>query len=435
MNMSATPLISHLRSAVTAAVRVLFTAKHAELARPAPLFRSWWLRVPALAIFVFLLGTFARDDFAGASRYLTPLGQKEGPGWWIPALLVALHIGPALLALVRPLAAWRIAVVGALASIAFAIVASQISSFTVPAWSTGTLAYLPVVALAAVRSRRGDGTAIVAIGAVIALLGTFVDAGTGGGPLVCATLGAIAVATQAWRGQRRAERELATASATVRDEQAKRTVLEERTRIARELHDIIAHHLSLIAVRTESAPARLGTLTDEARGELAEIGTAAREALTETRQLLGVLRAETTELELGPQPGLGAVAELVEQANSSGVPTMLSMSGQQGDVPAAVQLAVYRVVQEALSNARRHAPGAAVHVRLEHTSNVISVEVDNEPPSRQPEPAHTSLVGHGLTGMRERIKMVGGVFGSGTRSDGGFRVAASIPRSSSVSEV
>jgi signal transduction histidine kinase len=225
-------------------------------------------------------------------------------------------------------------------------------------------------------------------------------------------------------------------------------VLEERTRIARELHDVVAHHMSMIAVRAETAPYRLAVaaepgaadLPEPVLAEFAALSGAAREALTQMRGLLGVLRSEPKEpdnsnrrggranpnLELAPQPRLEDVPGLVDAARRAGATVTLTMSADQGPVPPGVGLTAYRIVQESLSNAGRHAPGAAVSVVVEQEPRSVLLTIRNEPPATagKTEPDGT---GHGLSGMRERVALLGGSLEAGPEADGGFAVRAVLP--------
>ncbi|MFC0530731.1 sensor histidine kinase [Phytohabitans kaempferiae] len=207
-------------------------------------------------------------------------------------------------------------------------------------------------------------------------------------------------------------------------EKARRTVLEERTRIAREMHDVVAHHMSMIAVRAETAPYRLPDLPEPARAEFGAIAGAARTALTDMRRLLGVLRSEDSAPLTAPQPGLADVPELVTAARRAGVSATLDVA--EGEPPPeAVGLAAYRIVQEALANASRHAPGAAVRVEIRPWTADLSVRIHNGPPTSAP-PA-VAGAGHGIAGMRERATLLGGELTAGPSADGGFTVAARLP--------
>ena len=223
------------------------------------------------------------------------------------------------------------------------------------------------------------------------------------------------------------------------------TARGERARIARELHDVVAHHISMIAVQAETA--RLTTPGMPAAGaqRLLEIGDTARAGLTEMRRLLGVLR-EDARVEIAdrhPQPGLQQLNELVDGAReASGAVTRLIVSGPPTTLDPGVELAAYRIVQEALTNARRHAPGAAVDVELHYTDEALHVRIrDNGPgPATKPSLAGDGQAstgagagtgsgtgGHGLPGMRERAAAAGGELSTGRAPGGGFLIEATLP--------
>ena len=155
-------------------------------------------------------------------------------------------------------------------------------------------------------------------------------------------------------------------------------MLEERTRIARELHDVVAHHMSLIAVRAETAPYRLRGLPESARAEFGSLSEVAREALAEMRRLLGVLRDDQPAA-LAPQPQLADLPALVDAARQAGVSVELSVPAALDQVPSGVGLCAYRIVQESLSNASQHAPGAAVTVSVDHGVAAVLLRVANGP--------------------------------------------------------
>ncbi|MFZ0387849.1 MAG: sensor histidine kinase [Solirubrobacteraceae bacterium] len=204
------------------------------------------------------------------------------------------------------------------------------------------------------------------------------------------------------------------------------TARGERARIARELHDVVAHHISMIAVQAETARLTTPGLPDSGARRLTAIGDTARSALTEMRRLLGVLRedADIDTPDLRPQPGLQQLNELLDQArDASGSAARLILSGPPASVDPGVELAAYRIVQEALSNARRHAPGAAVDVELHYADHSLSLRIRDNGPGPQP----AAAAGHGLTGMRERAAAVGGQVRTGPIAAGGFVVEATLP--------
>ena len=203
-----------------------------------------------------------------------------------------------------------------------------------------------------------------------------------------------------------------------------RVVMEERTRIARELHDIVAHHLSVIAVESEAARLTSPELSENAGGRLESIASTAREALTETRRLLGVLREDNGgEPDRSPQPGLGELDDLIDKAQATGTHIRLVREGKIAHLSAGIDLAAYRIVQEALTNARRHAPGADVDVELVYTADALRLRIRDHGPVVVGEIAP----GHGLLGMRERATLAGGTFSSGPSDEGGFQVDVTLP--------
>jgi signal transduction histidine kinase len=215
---------------------------------------------------------------------------------------------------------------------------------------------------------------------------------------------------------------------TVGGDLLEHTARGERARIARELHDVVAHHISMIAVQAETA--RLTTPGMPAAGgqRLSAIGDTARSALTEMRRLLGVLRedADTDTPELQPQPGLRQLNLLLDDArDASGSGTRLILSGPPATLDPGVELAAYRIVQEALTNARRHAPGAGVDVELHYSDRALSLRIRDNGPG----PPEAAAGGHGLAGMRERAAAVGGRLATGPAAGGGFLVEASLPTS------
>nr|WP_245769191.1 sensor histidine kinase [Streptomyces indicus] len=202
----------------------------------------------------------------------------------------------------------------------------------------------------------------------------------------------------------------------------------ERARIARELHDVVAHHISMIAVQAETARLTTEGMPPAGAERLLAIGDTARTALTEMRRLLGVLREDAgtpAAPQRRPQPGLQQLAELVDEAReASAAATRLIVSGPVRPLDQGVELTAYRIVQEALTNARRHAPGAAVDVALRYTPQGLHLSVRDNGPGPARAPART---GHGLTGMRERAAMVGGELSSGPAPGGGFRIEVLLP--------
>ncbi|GGO80893.1 sensor histidine kinase [Nonomuraea cavernae] len=198
---------------------------------------------------------------------------------------------------------------------------------------------------------------------------------------------------------------------------------EERSRIARELHDVVAHHVTVMTVQASAARRVLGSDPELANEALSAIEHTGRMALTEMRDIVGVLRTDA-RAELGPQPGMRDLPALVEQMREAGLETLLRVAGEPGPVPAGVDLAAYRLVQEGLTNSLRHAgAGASAVVTVRHEPHELDVRVEDDGRggllSGEP--------GHGLVGIRERVALYGGVLSIGPRSGGGFEVRARFP--------
>jgi signal transduction histidine kinase len=219
------------------------------------------------------------------------------------------------------------------------------------------------------------------------------------------------------------------------EEAGRRLLIEERTRIARELHDVVAHSLSIITVQASTARFRHQDFSDEAGEEFDRIAGQSRQALDEMRGLLRMMRG-TGEADMKPQPGLQDIAELVAQAGAAGTPiTLAEPDGDWADgIGTMTALSAYRIVQEAISNALRHAPGSSVHVEIGRRGADVLVTVANSAPPApvQPPPAHGP--GHGLVGMRERAATLDGSVDVHPTEDGGFVVHAVLPIHTTMTE-
>lgn len=224
-------------------------------------------------------------------------------------------------------------------------------------------------------------------------------------------------------GRLRLGDELTRERAHTAQEQSRRELVEERTRIARELHDVVAHSMSLIQVQASTARYRVADLQPEAASEFDDIAASARGALTEMRRILGVLRTEDQAAELAPQRGIDDVPALVETTRRAGAAVSLSQAVSD-DVSAATQLATYRITQEALSNAVRHAAGSPISVSLMADDTNVTVTVRNEYDGE----ATGTPGGHGLRGMNERATLLGGTVTAGPDAAGFWIVTARMPR-------
>jgi signal transduction histidine kinase len=231
------------------------------------------------------------------------------------------------------------------------------------------------------------------------------DSASSGLLVLVLAIGTLAIGdARRLRGAAIAERDASRQQLT--DTLREQAAMEERARIARELHDVVAHHVSMIAVQAETARVATPDLSDESREQFGEIAGSARDALSEMRRLLGILREDT------------------------GTTVRFTLSGQVVRVPPAVDLTAYRVAQEALTNARRHAPGAAVDIDIRFEADALQVFVRDDGPGAGPDAAE----GNGLIGMRERIELVGGTLETGPDERGGFAVHATLPVTAEAAE-
>ncbi len=210
-----------------------------------------------------------------------------------------------------------------------------------------------------------------------------------------------------------------------RDLEARRAVVEERNRIAREMHDVVAHHVSLMVVQAEAGPLVVEHDQGAAVRAFDAIGTTGKQALSEMRQLLGVLR-DDAPADREPQPGADQLPQLVEQVREAGMLVDLDIAGDVRPLPPAADLSLYRLVQEALTNVSRHAGEARAHVQVHYDRDHVRVRVVDDGIGGR-EPTHPG--GHGLVAMRERVTMVGGTLSVGAVPEGGWSVTASLPLS------
>jgi signal transduction histidine kinase len=340
----------------------------------------------------------------------------------LAAILGVAQCAPLLIALRWPLAAWRIMAGGMLGGVL--AVAGKGLSWPWPV--TSSLALVLALFLVAVSYPRRT---VVGVGLMTALAvvlpGRLVGTPTWLVVLLWGVIAAVVAFGDALGGRRTAEARLAEQSALRRQDLARQAVLEERGRIARELHDVVAHHMSMIAIQAEAAPHKIADLSPEARRTLDAIRGAAREALAETRRVVGLLRDNAEAPERVPQPGLDQLDDLVERARQAGMTVEPIVIGVPRPLATGVDLSAYRIVQEALSNAVRYAPGARVGVEIGYGDDRLRVAVADDGAATGPvaEPGG----GHGLVGMRERVTMLGGTLTAGPTTGGGFAVVTELP--------
>jgi signal transduction histidine kinase len=322
-----------------------------------------------------------------------------------------------------PLTAW-------LASAAAMLVVGKV---IIPSHSIGTSAYIPAGAIVyglclyAV-SVRCTTWVVISAGVVTAAGAIVISEPSSPAAIVLTVI--LLLAGTFVRSRRSGREQLEVAE---RRHEGERALLEERQRIARELHDVVAHHMSVIAIQAEAAPYKTTDPPKELVESFAEIRASALSGLNELRRVLGVLRSETPDT--APQPGLDDLPGLLESAHNGGVTVTSAVSGSPGPIPQGVDLSAYRIVQEALSNAMRHAPGAAVQVHLHYGEAALVIEVRNDSCApgtqalwEQPgEPGPSDGGGHGIIGMRERAAMLGGHLEARPAPNGEFLVTAALP--------
>jgi signal transduction histidine kinase len=252
--------------------------------------------------------------------------------------------------------------------------------------------------------------------------------------ILAASLGPVAACAGAASQSRSVARQHSATREVIADTLLQNTARGERARISRELHDVVAHHISMIAVQAETARLATPGMPPAGAQRLSAIGDTARAALTEMRRLLGVLREDTAGpdgADLQPQPGLVQLNDLLDEArDASGIGARLIITGWLTVLDPGVELAAYRIVQEALTNARRHAPGAAVDVELHFTDEALRLRIRDNGPGPPAASTEQAGAGHGLLGMRERAAAVGGECSTGAAPGGGFMVEATLPAKS-----
>ncbi|MFF7653815.1 histidine kinase [Streptomyces sp. NPDC007983] len=394
-----------------------------------------------------------------------PLPRRSGPSWldWLPALALPVVLGAVVLfiacvdkygelygfgpglgvllaavqsvalaaALFRPVPAWWSMTIVTMVIVLTAR-PGAISETTFPWSGEGLTVQALVLFLLALRTRPRIAAEVLAISVLVGLVSRVsIKPGpppeSDAGFFVSVLVTAVVVGT-ALRGRRVARARLVEQEEITAGERARRTLLEERNRIARELHDVVAHHMSVISIQAQVAPHLAENPSDELKENLAGIRRSAVEALTELRRVLGVLRSEDAladGVRHAPQPTLDRLDELVGRVRSTGIAVAVDITGERRPLPPGIELSAFRIVQEALSNVLRHAPGAQARVELGYHARALALRVSNTPPDGPAPPSPGA--GHGLLGMRERTAMLGGELATGPMPDGGYEVTAVLP--------
>lgn len=361
----------------------------------------------AVSLFLFAMACATVD-----ATYAVPSGARP--------VIAAVTALPMVAIRPNPLLGWAISACGALV---LPLVCPLVDG-TFP-WQMVHVAVLTTLLVAVVVRCSLAAAAVAGLSTGLALLAAAPGQTGAGFAIGMTAMALIGLLVRELVGSRR---QLASQRGITEEERARRLVLEERARIARDLHDVIAHHMSIVVVQAQSASYRLTSVTEETKAEFDAIGANVRASLNEVRTVLGVLHCDDELVELSPQPGIAGVRELIENSRRAGVDLSLSIFG---DPPAASEMAgvvLYRIVQESLANAVRHSPGAPVTVTMEHGTDATTVIVRNGPAAVS-ESAGAASNGSGIAGMRERVASIGGTLDARRLADGGFAVHARIPAS------
>ncbi|MFH7595346.1 sensor histidine kinase [Streptomyces racemochromogenes] len=406
--------------ALRGVVRQLFTLRPDPLP---PMKRPRWLaRLPhglvgyAAVLFGFLTSVQLQDHYGVNDSRIVIL-----------SLLTGFSI---VVAMFRPLAAWWLGLVTA-GFIAATIHGDVGPGQTWPWTPVGPFAFAPLILLVALRVPPKVTAAVIGIslactGAAEALFKPAHSQSSAIGALL--VFGFAGLLGYALRATRLARSQLVAQETLTEEERARRTLLEERSRIARELHDVVAHHMSVISIQAQVAPYLVEDPSEELKENLAGIRENALEALTELRRVLGVLRSEHPGDPANPhhpQPTLAELDGLVDNVRGAGLEVTTEVAGVRRPLTPGVELTAYRIVQEALSNCLRYAPGSRVEVGIAYGPHELYLCVANSTPTRPAPPSPGA--GHGLLGMRERAGMLGGELAAGPRPDGGYEVRAVLP--------
>ncbi|MGH3314754.1 MAG: sensor histidine kinase [Nocardioidaceae bacterium] len=377
--------------------------------------RSWdvFIWVSAAALFALSWPTlFASHDVPSS---LAPL-------------VAAIGVLPVLLIRTNPLAAWALTT---LAAVGIAMAFPPLPAYAFP-WQP--MHFLVMLATLVAVTLTCPWKQVFGVWlATVAVVAVFMPPGLKPGwifgvSMVTATAGLL-------RGLLLSRRQLARQEELSELERARRAVLEERSRIARDLHDVVAHRMSLVVVQAQTASRRLEGVPPHVEQELDSIAEQAREALNEVRGMLGVLRSDGRLPETAPQPSLDEVEPLLTDTRSAGVDLEWSITGDPSGCSDAAGMVVFRILQESLANASRHAPGAHVFVDIGYDESSVSLSVVNGPATSEPPTPSGRQDGAGIIGMVTRAQAIGGWLEAAPTDDGGFVVQARIPKQATGSLV
>ncbi len=419
------------------------------MARPDPITNRWTerlggaLAVDVVATVIMVACGIAIVVFQYDHNDGVVLPGVEPPARWLAILLVLASVAPTALRRLRPVPVLLAGLVPFVAARLLKVPEFQVTSIAL---------FLQIYAVGrwSMHTRARNLTRVIAVVALLVVLvrsifeewDAFVDGGfiPADGYLLAAVVGVVfnlvfvlasVVAGNSGRDRADRERELAARTLELdaeRVENARRAVVDERIRIARELHDVVAHHVSVMGVQAGAARRVMATRPEAAAVALEAVEDSSRQAVVELHRLLGFLRDEDDpESGLDPTPGLTRLDELVASVTAAGVQTGLEVVGEVRTVPGSVGLSGYRIVQEALTNVLRHARADRAHVRLDYGSTALTVTVTDNGRGPTPAGGANRAGGNGLVGMGERAALVGGTVEHGSNPGGGFRVVAVLP--------
>jgi signal transduction histidine kinase len=378
-----------------------------------------WRFANAHGLDVLIAIAAVESAFEVALRH-DPLREPRATPWLaVPAiaLVVLALLGRRRFPFAAPVSVWLLAAV-------LSLVDGRLVPFSATAVVAGIAAAFLLGNLRdAVRARLG--LAIVLAGAAIVV---YNDPNPAAGELIFTPLlfaiGWLAGFAMRERGEQAEAAEVRAAQAEREREAAARiAVAEERARIARELHDIVAHAVSVMVLQVGAVRHKLADTLPEDGEALKGVEQTGRTALTEMRRLLGAMRREGDDLALAPQPGLGDLGVLLEQVGRAGLPVRLHVDGEPYPLPHALDLSAYRIVQEGLTNALKHARASQADVTVRYGSDELDIEVRDDGDGALPDHGH----GHGLVGVRERVKIYGGEMTADTATGGGFVLSTRLP--------
>ncbi|MEU6944373.1 histidine kinase [Streptomyces sp. NPDC046316] len=374
---------------------------------------------------------------AAFAFFVFAVGLDIGPGNGVFVLVFAgMPAVAVLLTLVRPvLAFW--------ASLAFTPFVAFLGSYGDgwPWGPTSGIAHVVVMTVVAARTRPRTAAWMWVITLAYAFFAATLRGGSDNAVSVLFPAALALLFVTVLQVRREAEETVTAQQSVTAVERSRRTLLEERTTIARELHDVVAHHMSVVAIQAEAAPYRVENPPPELEQAFVTIRENAVAALTELRRVLGVVRAEDYEAPDAPQPTLADLGGLIGNVREAGLDVEQTVTGAVRELPQGVELSAYRIIQEALSNVLRHAPGAGAKVEVSYVLGGLGLRIVNGParglvkPARHPattpqgglrQPPSMGA-GHGITGMRERVTMLNGEMTAEATEDGGYEVTAFIP--------